>query len=58
MRHEAACADDPAAVEIFGRQRRGRLVVAGRKVERFVLIDSRGAMRRVGRTEAMIERTL
>jgi hypothetical protein len=58
VRHEATGADDAAAVEIFDRQRRGRLVVAGRKVERFVLIDSRGAMGRVGSTEAMVERGL
>jgi hypothetical protein len=58
MRHEAAGAEDAAAMQIFCRQRRGDLVVPGWKVERLVLIDSRGAMRRVGRTEAMIERTL
>jgi hypothetical protein len=56
--HEAAGADDPAAMQIFHGQRRRRLVVPRRNVQRLALVDAGGAMRRVGRAEAMIERGL
>jgi hypothetical protein len=58
LRHKAAGADDPSAMEIFGRQRCADLVVPRRDVERLVLADVGGAVRRVGRPEAMIERGL
>jgi len=56
--HEAARADDAAAVEIFCGQRRSDLVVPGRDVERFVLVDAGSAVWRVRRAEAVIERGL
>jgi hypothetical protein len=56
--HEAAGADDLSAVEIFGRQRRADLVVPRRDVERLVLAGVGRAVWRVGRAEAMIERSL
>jgi len=58
LRHEAPGTDDAAAVEIFDRQRRADLVVPRRDVERLVLADVGGAVRRVGWAEAEIERGL
>src|SRR5262245_52019118 len=58
LRHEAACSDDASAVQIFDRQRRGSPVVPRRDVDRLVLPHARAAMRRVGWTEAMVERCL
>jgi hypothetical protein len=46
LRDKAAGADDPSAVEIFDCQRRADLVVPGRDVERFILVDVGGAVRR------------
>jgi hypothetical protein len=58
LRHEAASADDTRAMEIFDRQRRGDLVVPRRDVERLVLADVGGAVRRVRGAETVIERSL
>jgi hypothetical protein len=58
MGDETPGADDAAAVQILCCQRRGDLVVPRRDVERLVLIDAGGAMRRVGGTEAIVERRL
>jgi len=56
--HESTGADDPSAVQIFDRERRGDLVVPRRDVEHLVVPDVAGAMRRVGRAETMVERGL
>jgi len=56
--NEAPCAHDAAAVQIFYGQRRGDLVVPGRDIERFVLVDAGSAVWRVRRAEAVIERGL
>src|SRR5262249_25722678 len=58
LRHEAAGAADPSTVKIFDWQWRGDLVVPGRDVTHLILPDVGSAMRRVGRAEAMIERSL
>jgi hypothetical protein len=58
LRDEAASADDPSAVKIFHSERRGDLVVSRWDIERLVLPDVGGAVRRVGRAIAMIERGL
>jgi hypothetical protein len=58
MRHEATGTDDPSTVQIFRHQGRGNLVVSRRDVKRFILANIRGAMRRINRAEAMIERGL
>jgi len=56
--NEAPCAHDAAAVQIFYGQRRGDLVVPGRDIERFVLVDAGSAVWRARRAEAVIERGL
>jgi hypothetical protein len=58
LRHEAAGADDPPAMQIFHGERRGDLVMPRRNIERLVLPDVGGTVRRVGWPEAMIERGL
>jgi hypothetical protein len=55
---EASRADDPPAVQIFHSERSGDLVVPRWDVQCFVLPDVGGAVRRIGRTKAMIERGL